>query len=300
MIEYVQFFPTLKCNKNCDFCFSRELVFDDFPQEKIKQLIRFLDKNQIKCLDIIGGEPFLYKYLNMLVEKAMERKIEITISTNGTLIEKLKIFLENFQSKKVKVGVSINNQPAQSLLDIIKEYRLWIKSVIKKDKIPEGSLLEFTKNLEIKYYFIYMDALTEKQLNNAITFYEFIENVKKLKNSFPNIEPVFCKGFLGGVNNYRCPAGTEKITLMPDGSVYPCYLLASFKEYRLGNIFKNSLTDILDSKNLDIFKKYNGNMCHNKLCNFHRVCRGGCVAHSIIHYGTHENSDPRCNIKKEG
>lgn len=300
MIEYVQFFPTLKCNKNCEFCFSRELVFDDFPEDKIKHLISFLDKNKVKSLDIIGGEPFLYKYLNMLVEKAMAREIETTISTNGTLIEKLRIFLKNFGNKEVKVGVSINNPPNQSLLHIIKEYKLWIKTVITKDKMPESNLIEFTKNLGIKYYFIYMDALTEKDLNNSITFYEFIENVKKLKNSFPNIEPVFCKGFIGGDNNYRCPAGTEKISIMPDGSVYPCYLLARFKNYMLGNIFKNSLAEILSSKKLDIFKNYNDNICNNKICKFYGECKGGCVAHSIIHHGTHEKADPRCSIKKEG
>lgn len=299
MIEYIQFFPTLKCNKNCDFCFSKALFYDDLPEDKIEYLINFLNENKIKNLDILGGEPFLYKPFPKLIEKALKKDLEITISTNGTLIKQIRALLKNFGKSKVKVGVSINDISDNDLLEIITDYKLWIKSVIIKDKIPEIRIMEFAKNLGIKYYFIYMDALTEKDLKRTIPFYNFIKIVTELSDSFPNIEPVFCKGFIGGLNDYRCPAGSEKISIMPDGSVYPCYLLAGFKDYRLGNIFKNSLSEILASKKLDIFKTCNGNICHNKICEFYGECRGGCVAHSIIHYGRHAEPDPRCNIKGE-
>lgn len=295
MIEYIQFFPTLKCNKNCDFCFSRVLFYDDLPEDKIEQLINFLYENRIKNLDILGGEPFLYKHFHILVKKALEMDLEITISTNGTLTKEIRDFLKSFNNKKVKIGVSINDSSNNDLLEIINDYKLWIKSLIIRKKLPKSDLMEFSKKLGIQYYFIYMDALTEKDLKHTLPFYEFLEITENLKDFFPNIEPVFCKGFIDGVNNYRCPAGSEKISIMPDGSVYPCYLLARFKEYRLGNIFKNSLSEILESKILDIFKKYEDNICHNKICKFYKECRGGCVAHSIIHYGTHRKPDPRCN-----
>ncbi len=291
MIEYVQFFPTLKCNQNCPFCFSRGFFYEDFPEEKIEQLFNVLYENEIKSFDILGGEPFLYKSLNRLVEKALEKNMEITISTNGSLIYELEDFLKVPQFSKIKIGVSINDLPPPSLLSIIKKHKLWIKSVITKNKIPETSLLEFAKNSGIKYYFIYMDALTDRDLLDSISFYEFMKKINVISQ---DVEPVFCKGFIGGSSNYRCPAGTDKITLMPDGSVYPCYLLARFKEYELGNIFKTSLKELLSSEKLEIFRKYNGNICHNKLCSFHGECKGGCVAHSIIHYGTHGKPDPRC------
>ncbi|MCX7988840.1 MAG: radical SAM protein [Thermodesulfovibrio sp.] len=297
MIEYIQFFPTLKCNKNCDFCFSKALFYDDLPEDKIEYLINFLNENKIKNLDILGGEPFLYKPFPKLIEKALKKDLEITISTNGTLKKQIRALLKNFGKSKVKVGVSINDISDNDLLEIITDYKLWIKSVIIKGKSPEIRIMEFAKNLGIKYYFIYMDALTEKDLKRTIPFYQFIEMVKELNISFPNIEPVFCKGFIGGLNDYRCPAGSEKISIMPDGSVYPCYLLAGFKDYRLGNIFKNSLSEILASKKLDIFKKSNSNICHNKICKFKEECRGGCVAHSLIHYKEDIKSDPRCNIR---
>lgn len=299
MIDYVQFFPTFKCNKKCRFCFSREINFDDFPKEKIDHFIDFLVENKIKNLDILGGEPFLYKPFNELVEKASEKNIAITVSTNGTSIDSLKSFLKHFDNKKVKVGVSINESPNPALLEVIKHNKLWIKSVITKEKIPEIGIFEFAKNIGITYYLIYMDALTEEDLSKSIPFYEFIDKIGTIKSLFPNVEHVFCKGFIGGNLNYRCPAGSEKITIMPDGSIYPCYLLSSSLNYRLGNIFESSLNGILSSEKLNIFKTYQGNICHNKICSLYNICKGGCVAHSIIHYGTHEKADPRCNKNKE-
>lgn len=297
MIKYVQFFPTLRCNRSCNFCFSKGLHYEDFPEEKIGELTSFLKENKINSLDILGGEPFLYNPLNKLVAKAIEKDIEITISTNGTLLEELRNFFKVFTDKRVKVGISINESASEHLLQFIKEHKLWIKSVVNKNFLPDRALLEFTKKLGIKYYLIYKDSLTEKELKNTMPFYEFMAKIKDLQNSFPQIEPVFCKGFIGGNSSYRCPAGSEKITLMPDGSIYPCYLLARFKNYKIGNIFRTSLSEILSNQKLEIFKTYNGNICHNKICEFYAACRGGCVAHSIIHYGEHTKSEPRCNIK---
>lgn len=299
MIEYVQFFPTLRCNKNCEFCFSKELFYNDFPEEKIEKFLCFLKENKVNSLDILGGEPFLYKSLNTLVQRAIEKEIEVTISTNGTLIDELKIFLKKFGNKRVKVGISINESPAHDLLELIKVHKLWIKSVISKKRLPQKNLMEFTKIYEIKYYLIYMDALKKEDLEISMAFHEFMNKIEEYKKLFPQIEPVFCKGFIGGNLSYRCPAGTEKITIMPDGSAYPCYLLAKFKEFKIGNIFEDSLLEILSSPKLEIFKTYDGNICNNKICIYYEKCRGGCVAHSIIHHGTHRQSDPRCNIKKE-
>ncbi len=296
MIEYVQFFPTLRCNQNCEFCFSRGLQYNDFPEDKIEDFVILLQENRIQNLDILGGEPFLYGELNQLVEKALAKNIKVTISTNGTLLRELKAFLKNYNSERVKVGVSINNTVTDDLLETIKEHKVWIKSVLSKQSLTRENLLNFANTFEIKYYLIYMDAMNEKQLENSLPFYEFISIINALQRSFPQIEPVFCKGFIGANSNYRCPAGSEKITIMPDGSVYPCYLLARYEEYKIGNFFENSLSEILSSLNLQIFKTYFGNICNNKICDYHEKCRGGCVAHSIIHYGRHDKPDPRCNI----
>jgi len=299
MIEYVQFFPTLKCNKNCEFCFNRgnssqDFINQDFPADKIEDFVNLLKENRISNLDILGGEPFLYGSLFELVNLAIERDIEVNISTNGTILEKIENLIRLCKKPKLHIGVSINDEANSELLNLIKKNKLWIKSVIYKNHLPDEKILKFASKAGIDYYLIYMDALTERDLELSIPFYEFMELIERLKNSYPNVKPVYCKGFIGGGKKYRCPAGTEKITVMPDGKVYPCYLLSEFKDYCLGNIFENSLQEMISSVKLNIFKKFSANICNNKICRLKEICNGGCLAHCIIHYGNFAKAEPRC------
>jgi len=302
MIEYVQFFPTLRCNKNCEFCFNRKsgsvtLSNYDFPRHRIGEFVTILKENNIFNLDILGGEPFLYEPLEDLVKLAIENNIEVTISTNGTLLEKIEKFLKIYRNSKLHIGVSINGKAKPELLHLIEKNKLWIKSVITKNHIPHEEILKFAKNANINYYLIYMDAITEEDLKSSMPFYEFMEFIEKLKIQYPNIQPVYCRGFTGQNNRYRCPAAIEKITVMPDGAVYPCYLLSRFTNYYLGNIFERSLVELMSSDTVKIFENFSTNICNNKICKIREKCHGGCVAHSIIHYGTTEKADPRCNNK---
>lgn len=295
MIKYVQFFPTLRCNKSCNFCFTKGLTNSDFPAEKIEAFIDILKQNHL-ALDILGGEPFMYEHLKDLVELAINSGIKITISTNGTLPEKIEEFLKLFSNSKLYIGVSLNGSINPELLSLVKKYKLWIKSVVTKKWMIDERLEKFIRENEITYYLIYMDAITVEDLKISMPFYNFIKLINEWTKECPNIKPVFCKGFIGADMSYRCPAGTQKITVMPDATVYPCYLLAGRKEYCLGNIFENSLTEILSSKRLRMFRNFRGNVCDNKICHLKEQCHGGCVAHSIIHYGVVEKADPRCNI----
>jgi len=302
MIEYVQFFPTLKCNKNCEFCFNRvkgskDFISKDFPAEKIEYFVNLLKENKISTLDILGGEPFLYESLVELVKLAIKKDIEVNISTNGILLKKIENLVKFGKNPKLHIGVSVNDEANPELLKLININKLWIKSVIAKNHLPDEKILNFASKADIDYYLIYMDALTERDLDLSMPFYEFMELIERLKNFHTKIKPVYCKGFIGGRGKYRCPAGTEKITVMPDGKVYPCYLLSGFEDYCLGNIFENSLEEIISSHKLNIFKNFSANMCNNKICRLKEVCNGGCVAHCIIHYGNFKKADPRCEIR---
>ncbi|MDI1472033.1 radical SAM/SPASM domain-containing protein [Thermodesulfovibrio sp. 1176] len=302
MIEYVQFFPTLRCNKNCKFCFNRgnnsqNFINQDFPAEKVEDFVNLLKENKISNLDILGGEPFLYDALFKLVKLAIKKNMEVNISTNGIFLEKIEKLIKLCKNPKLHIGVSINDEVNPKLLKLINKNKLWIKSVITENQLPDEKILNFTSKMGIDYYLIYMDALTERDLEISMPFYEFIELIKKLQILYPNIKPVYCNGFIGGGQKYRCPAGTEKITVMPDGKVYPCYLLSGFKDYCLGNIFENSLQEIISSEKLNIFKKFFANICNNKICKLKKICSGGCVAHGIIHYGNLKKADPRCEKK---
>ena len=65
---YVQFYPTLRCNLACDFCFNRGLP--PLPDVEPADFARMLDRLRaagVDTLDLLGGEPTLHPRLDELV-----------------------------------------------------------------------------------------------------------------------------------------------------------------------------------------------------------------------------------------
>lgn len=77
------------CNLRCEMCYLRDVL-----NKKVKggaltneEFLHFVDRDGIKRVNLIGGEPFLRKDLpELLVEFERRRIICETITTNGTLI----------------------------------------------------------------------------------------------------------------------------------------------------------------------------------------------------------------------
>jgi radical SAM protein with 4Fe4S-binding SPASM domain len=114
------------------------------------------------------------------------------------------------------------------------------------------------------------------------------------------VSVVFCSGFLPDLEQYpqllkaRCPAGTTKLGIMPDGSVYPCNLFFGKEEYRLGNILSDPFDAIWRHSALAFFRTFSGNRCPRTSCALHARCHGGCPAHSYARFGKHSAPEPRC------
>lgn len=288
MVQYIQFYPTLRCNLSCSFCFNRLIKpLGDFPEDRIPELIGFLSENGIMELDIIGGEPTLYRGLSELAEMATTAGVSVWLSSNGRDMALLNVLAE----MGVKVGVSINSSDQlNALKDDLSEGDFIVKTLYGHEREFYDALLGLKKEL----YVLYPDVMTTLQRAFSTPFYEFYSDY--LENYKPSgIRAVFCEGFLsdGGFRG-RCPAGQKKLTLMPDGSVYPCYLLAHRQEFCLGNIFVDSLERMISRSVLQFFLKSSENTCPRKDCPLHERCRGGCPAHALVFYGDLSLPEPRC------
>ncbi len=289
MIEYVQFFPTLRCNFSCGFCFNRFVKTDkDFPEGGIGALVDWLKDNSIPQLDILGGEPTLFRPIPALVEAVMDAGLIVWLSSNGSDMA----LLRSLQDTGARVGVSINScSIAKQMADVI-DRRFHIKALYTK---KNGPLIEALLALEVNHrYILYPDVMVPEQAGYSVPFFQFYEDYNnKLKGL--GFEAVFCEGFLSAESlSGRCPAGQKKLTVMPDGGVYPCYLLAHRKEFLLGSIFEHSLEEILSRPALEFFSRFTGSVCPHKTCPVYERCRGGCPAHALMHYGTLQGPDPRC------
>jgi radical SAM protein with 4Fe4S-binding SPASM domain len=115
-----------------------------------------------------------------------------------------------------------------------------------------------------------------------------------------NIKGVFCSGFIADTQEYpvlthvRCPAGTTKLSVMPDGTAYPCYLLFRNREFNLGNLLVDDFETIWNNPILDIFRQFKGNPCRDTYCELRPACHGGCPALSLLILNDITAPDPRC------
>ena len=75
--DYIQFYPTLRCNRASDFCFNRGITkMDDMAPAEFRVMVDELQKLGVKRLDIIGGEPTLHIDLPLLIAYAFQQGME--------------------------------------------------------------------------------------------------------------------------------------------------------------------------------------------------------------------------------
>ncbi len=299
--EYIQFFPTLRCNRHCGFCFNRGLETEsEITADGFERLAGKILDAGIGEIDILGGEPTLHPDIVRLIDKAATLKLRLNLSTNGTNVALLERLSSAYDRNTLNIGISLNDsRVAKELEDYIAKYRPVIKSICKKSAMPQPVNIYFNMP-EITCYLLYMDTISDSDLINSMPFYQFYKQLSDARNKYPNISGVYCGGFLPDtkkqplLRNARCPAGTTKLSVLPDGSVFPCYLFFRSQKFRLGNIFSESFEDIWGSPVLNYFRKFHGNKCHVTACELFSECHGGCPAVSLLICNDIDAPDPRC------
>jgi radical SAM protein with 4Fe4S-binding SPASM domain len=201
---------------------------------------------------------------------------------------------------RVTVGISVNDRETlDQVRGFIETHKPVVKSVFNPN-IERGMIREVLSLHPKKYYLIYRDALSWSELQTTVPFPIFAATVEQEFNS-TEVGTVFCSGFLPDTKRFselaqvRCPAGTTKLGIMPDGSVYPCNLFFGKKEFLLGNVLSDPFQDIWQHQALAYFRSPAANVCTQTACRFHAQCHGGCPAHSLFLANDLTEPDPRCN-----
>lgn len=296
--DYIQFYPTLRCNLSCDFCFNRSLPA--VPDMSLKNCTAMFDRLiavGVTTVDIIGGEPTLHHQLIEMVHAAVERGLGVNISSNGTNVDVLEELLQI--GINVSIGISINDRDTlERMAGFVRKNGVVVKSIYHPamDAVFVEDILDLKPK---KFYLIYRDALDRKDLHASVPFHRFASIVKDQFRS-PLVGTVFCAGFIPDTLEtpelalVRCPAGTTKLGILPDGSVYPCNLFFGTPEFLLGNILTNPFKTIWHHPALAYFRLAAENACPKDTCELYNRCRGGCPAHSFSITGQLSAPDPRC------
>ena len=83
--DYIQFYPTFRCNQSCDFCFNRAMpAVPDMTFEHFRAMLHVLKQRSVQTIDIIGGEPTLHRDIVAFVSAALLSGFFVNISSNGT------------------------------------------------------------------------------------------------------------------------------------------------------------------------------------------------------------------------
>lgn len=295
--DYIQFYPTLRCNRACWFCFNREIPFvEDVELADFQGMLRVLKDVGVRIIDILGGEPTLHSDFLAIIHESEQCGLSVNVSSNGADLALLSRVIET--TKNTIVGLSVNDQQALArLAGFIKHYHPIVKSVFTPE-LDQELAEEIIALGPKRYYLLYRDVMARGESGPVVSFDRFLKTVHERFG--PSVGTVYCSGFLPDVGTYpelanvRCPAGTTKLGLMPDGSVYPCNLFFGREDFRLGNILTDPFEQIWRHPSLKFFRTFSQNTCPRTSCELHRECHGGCPAHGIAHQGNLFASDSRC------
>ena len=317
--DYIQLYPTTRCNQRCSFCFNPETsTATDLDFNNALMLLDILDKNSIKCIDIMGGEPFLIPWLFDFLRIAISRGVSLNISTNGSMPDLLQR-VSGISPDNFNIGISLEGSTAEkhnrltnsnnfaAAFESIKKLVSLsldpiVKTVLSHDTAEDvQNIVDLISKIGVRrYYIIHMDVLSKEDfiLKNAIDYTAFIGFHQKMQRENPDIAIHRVNASCFDRNSLppgvRCAGGVRKLSVMPDGAVFPCNLFHGLKEFRLGNIFKDRLEDIWSNQKLDLFRRHEGNSCDIYTCINHASCTGGCPAHGFYHYGNSDIADIRC------
>lgn len=111
---------TDRCNFRCSYCMPKEVFNKDYPYlphssllsfEEITRLARIFMSHGVRKIRLTGGEPLLRKNLEVLIEQLAAlrtqdgEKLDLTLTTNGSLLAKKAIALKAAGLKRVTVSL---------------------------------------------------------------------------------------------------------------------------------------------------------------------------------------------------
>lgn len=241
------------CNLSCSFCSIDNRVKESITIEKFEELLRKIDKYTDYVYLHVKGEPLLHKNLKELLDLCLKYHKQVNITTNGTLLEDKKELLKHDAVRQINISLHSENNKEDYLDSVFKTvdelnnkiviYRFW---TLEDNKMNEKSTMIVNK---IRNYYKLSTEIVDKIINE--------KHVTIRKNLYIDKANEFIWPDLG--NDYHndigyCYALKDQLAILVDGTVVPC-CLDSKGIMNLGNIYENSLEEIINSEKYQNIKK---------------------------------------------
>lgn len=279
--------------------------------KKLKATLVEAKKMGLGSVKLTGGEPFLYSHILDLLMWLKESSIGVFIETNGTFLGKKETSLMK-ESGVYQVAVSLNgscdriHEKMSGLKGSFKNTVDGVKRVVKAGvnvqiifsiwKGNEGDLkktVRLAKELGVKSFKINLigsvcRAISMEKKGELLSMEEILALRKDIsglnrKLDFNIVLDIPC-AFLppGQIKKNPVVCNIKRIVgILPDGSLSICGIGANVEELIMGNIDRDSITDIWNENKIlavirrDIPDKLEG-ICGK--CIFKYLCMGKCRA----------------------
>jgi len=323
-MEQVYLVLTEQCNLACSHCIRESSPYRKEISEKgmLVSAIKQIHKSFPHALvSLTGGEPTIHKDFRSLLSQCLLIGLNVSINSNGVT--------SFFKSEQLEKWINFRNLSIQISLDgtaekhdLIRGSGTHQKALATIKRIRDVGIkccvsstvtsMDFFDNIDV--FFNDLDPLGLAHISikratyagrashgmeiDSPTWNEMVYKVREIKNKTQvKIAPMFDfsqldKLSLSEINKIKvpksanCGAGINKIYIYPNGDLCGC---TCFKKLPIGNLYKNSINEILEEYQ-PITVKHSS--CSN--CRYWRLCKGGCLGSGYQYYGILGMPDPRC------
>lgn len=252
---------TNNCNLSCSFCSIDKRVKETLSLEKLEKLLVNINDYTDYVYLHVKGEPLLHPQFKKVLDLCLKYNKQVNITTNGTLLKERVKELRHPSVRQINISLHSENKKINYLQDIFETIdKLKDKIVIYRFWTMDNGFLN-KQSTEIvnkltKYYNLSPKIVEKINTDNHIKIRENLYVDKADKFAWPNLE-----------NDYYsevgiCYALKDQLAILVDGTVVPC-CLDSDGVINLGNIYKESLEKIINSKRYQTMKI---NFSNRKAC----------------------------------
>lgn len=299
---YVRIKPTNRCNHHCYYCSYADMDLnlrtgvkktDEISWEILERTINEFREIGVKAVTFSGGgEPLVYQHINEAMQMVLDSDIELSIITNGQLLcgksaevlsnaKWVRISMDSCNAKQFSSIRGVSEKKFDELVNNIKNFSIikdrecefGINCVVNHmncDSIFQMALFakslgvnhikfaaRITKDLDEYHSKFKKNVINQIELANRTLSDNHFKVIDKYTEHF-NFSAVFHRIY------NKCQIMQIVTVIAADSKVYPCHDKAYILGEELGDLKKQSFTDI--------WKSYKFNEFNPMLkCNHHCV-----------------------------
>jgi len=257
---------TNACNLKCPFCPGTKRKKQYMEPALFEEILKKIKSTSKRLYFHVMGEPLMHPDIALFLDKCAEYGYEVTLTTNGTLIDKAYPLISKPALRQITFSLHSEGNNVDGYLEKIfgfinksRESRLLICLRLWNHTGVSGNNRQILKKIQENFSLDY-EIQDKPTPPNGIKLAEYIFLNQSEQFEWPDINgPVIGdKGFCYGLRS--------QMAILVDGTVVPCCFDAE-GVINLGNIRDNTLEEIFKSKRSQaIFNGFARKQAVEELC----------------------------------